>query len=344
MDLTRWGLEQIKGEGIGGAADFFLLIAKMVIRGKAVFAAQTAFKTAGDAYLTVVQQRLAQQKHTDRLRKAIPQIQGDDRVFDVIKLAMAERLLGLRTWIHLDFRQYLAAYAWSTLDAEHPIALDPMKDVASFLTDAATLQALSSQVSAYVRAQERTFYFSSSSSSSSLSSRELDGVGALVQPDGFLESLKASRTASFTLDCESRVFQNYGRVRVSRARVFLEGGAGALPGGDGAIVSIRVTLGAAMKDLGLERAEEEPSLSIPRSAASARVLSFSTTESTFGFEYTGGRDRFILMDGTLRESYRSSSSLLLSPFRTWTLEVGSGVDLSSVSGMSLELTCEATYL
>lgn len=320
-------VEQIKDEGIGGASDFFLLISKMVIRGKAIFVAQTAFKTAGDTYLTVVQQSLAQQKHTNRLRKAIPQIHGDDRMFGIIKLAMAERLLSLRTWIYLDFRQYLAAYAWNTLDAECPVVLDPMKDVASFLTDAATLQALSSQVSAYVRAQERTFHFSS---------QNPGGNNALVQPDGFLDSLKGSRTASFTLNCESRVFRNYGRLRVSRARIFLEGAG--LDGDE--VVSIHVTLGAAMKDLSLEKVDEP--LTIQKSTASARVLNFATTESTFGFEYTG-RDKNILMDGTLRK-FSESSSLLLSPFRTWTLEVDSGVDLASISGVTLELTCEATYL
>src|SRR5690606_20030893 len=99
-------------------------------------------------------------------------------------------------------------------DAEHPIVLDPMKDVASFFTDAATLQALSSQVSAYVRAQERTFHFSS---------QNPGGDNALVLPDGFLDSLKGSRTASFTLNCENHVFRNYGRLRASRARIYLEG-------------------------------------------------------------------------------------------------------------------------
>ena len=67
----------------------------MVIRGKAVFAAQTALASASDAYLTVMQQQIAQKANTLRLRKALPSIQGNERAFAIIKLAMAERLLAL---------------------------------------------------------------------------------------------------------------------------------------------------------------------------------------------------------------------------------------------------------
>ena len=105
-------------------------------------------------------------------------------------------------------------------------------------------------------------------------------------------------------------------------------------------MSIHVTLGVAMKDLILEKVPV--SLAIQASKTSARVLDFATTEPVFDFEYTAC-DGNILMGGTLRGFYESSS-LLLSPFRTWTLEVGSRADLASISGVTLELTCEVTYL
>lgn len=319
----------------------------MVIRGKAIFTAQTALISASGAYLTVMQQSIAQQKHTDRLRKAIPQIQGNEKAFGIIKLAMAERLLALRSWIVLDFRQYLAAYAWNCLDARRPIVLDPMKDIASFLNDAATLQAASAQVYANVRAQTRVFYLSSGQVKKALNGNaasngndsvvnEKVGNSVFLQSEDLLESLRNYRTASFALDCENPIFQNYGRLRVRKARIFLQH-SGA---NENNIVSLRVTLGAAMKDLSLEKIKT-PTTG-PGSVTAPRVLHFVTTESTFGFEYMG-KDKEVLMDGAFC-GYYESSSLLLSPFRAWTVAVDSETNLESVTGLTLELTCEVTYL
>ncbi|KAK1980387.1 hypothetical protein LZ30DRAFT_823751 [Colletotrichum cereale] len=251
----------IKNEHIGGADDFYLLISKMMIRSKAIFTAQPALTSASDARLTVVQQHFAQTNHTDRLRKTIPQIQGNEKAFGVIKLAMAERLLTLRTWIALDFRQYLAAYAWNRLPCARPILLDPMKDIGSFRNDAATLQALSAQARTDVRAKRRIFRFSPSPEPSHTNGSTVEGVGigsvigfkknvikskskvndnALVHSEEFLNSLRNSRTFSFSIDCEHALSQRYGRLRIRRTRVFLDGAVTD----EESPVSIRVTLSA----------------------------------------------------------------------------------------------------
>ncbi|KAI2630463.1 hypothetical protein GGS21DRAFT_491965 [Xylaria nigripes] len=118
--------DQIKAENIEVAREFFLHITELVIRGKAFFSsAQTALISAGDAYLIVVQRHIAKQSHTHSLRRIIPEIQGSSRNFGIVKLAMAEHRLALRTLTALDFRQYLASYAWNCLDATRPIVLDP---------------------------------------------------------------------------------------------------------------------------------------------------------------------------------------------------------------------------
>ncbi len=304
----------------------------MVIRGKAIFTAQTALTSASDAYLTVTQQRISQQNHTNRLRKAIPQIQGNDETLNIIKIALAERVLAVRSWIVLDFRQYVASYAWDCLNATQPIVVDPMKDIASFRNDAATLQALAAQVPPTVRAQRRLFYFTSNKTTgASVTGSE----SAMAHSDDFLDVLKDSRTASFTLDCENHMFQKYGRLRVRTARLYLEG----LGDTDETVVSLRVTLGAAMKDLDLGK----PRVSTTASGndIAPRVLQFVTTESTFGFEYMN-RNKEVLMDGEFIGNHESS--LLLSPFRTWTMTVDSETDIQPVTGIKLELVCEVTYL
>lgn len=304
----------------------------MVIRGKAIFAAQTALTSASDAYLTVTQQRISQQNHTNRLRKAIPQIQGSNEALGIIKIALAERVLAVRSWIVLDFRQYVASYAWDCLNDTQPIVVDPMKDIASFRNDAATLQALAAQVPPIVHAQKRIFYLSSSEKTGSSVTSNKSGM---IHSKELLAVLKDSRTASFTLDCENPVFQKYGRIRVRIARIYLEG----LSNDDENSVSLRVTLGAAMKDLGL-RKPMAPIMASGNDIA-PRVLQFVTTETTFGFEYVN-RNKEILMDGEFSGSH--GSSLLMSPFRTWTMTVDSQTDIRSVTGIKLELVCDVTYL
>ncbi|KAF4437159.1 hypothetical protein F53441_13117 [Fusarium austroafricanum] len=288
--------EGIKSQNIGGANEFFLTISKMVVRGKAVLTGQMALSSASDAYLTVTQQSIAQKRHTDRLRQAIPQIQGNQLAFKIIKLAFAERLLALRNWIVLDFGQYAASYAWNSLDTTPPITIDPMKDLGSFLNDAATLQALSAQVYSNVRAQTRVFNLSSGTAGVIGTNNGSDGNGnrlkdrslaasgdiaTLNLPNDFIDSFKSTRSTTFTIDCESPMFQYYGRLRLSKARIFLETSAGS----DATPVSLCVTLGTSMKDLSMEK--RQTSVTGLGSASASRVLHFVTTESTFGFEYAG---------------------------------------------------------
>ncbi|KAJ4267185.1 hypothetical protein NW762_003286 [Fusarium torreyae] len=329
MDRLHNGIES---ENIGGADEFFFLISKMVIRGKAIFTAQIALTSASDAYLTVTQQRIAQQNNTNRLRKAIPQIQGSDETLSIVKVVLAERVLAVRSWVVLDFRQYVASYAWDYLKPSQPIVVDPMKDIAAFRNDAATLQALAAQVPPAVRAQQRLFSFTSSAATSTLE----EGTGnPMVHIPDFLDVLKATRTASFTLDCEHPTFQRYGRLRVRIARIYLDG----INDTEDKLISLRVTLGTAMKDLARENLQEKMGTS--EGGVAPRVLDFVTTESTFGFEYLS-RSKSIVMDGEFIGNQKSS--LLLSPFRTWTFTVDSLSDLELISSVRLELVCEVTYV
>lgn len=300
-----------------------------------MFAAQTALASASDAYLIVMQQQIAQKQHTDRLRKAISNIQGNPRTLAVVKLAMAERLLALRANIDLDFRQYLAAYAWNALDARRPLALDPLKDIGSFRSDAATLQALSAQVYAQARSQTRLFRLSCKRGD--LLAKIASSEDASPHAEDVVSALKQNREASFTLNYESLLFRRFGRFRLSKARMFLNN---AKAEDEADPVSLRITLGTAMKDLGVDKVKDSgPPL--PGIDAS-RVLHFVTTESTFGFEYAG-KNNEVLLEGAFC-GYFESSSLLMSPFRPWTVSVESDANLDAVTDITLELECQVTYV
>lgn len=299
----------------------------MVVRGKAVFAAQSAITAASDEYLTAIQQSINQDNHTKRLRNAIPQIPGNETTFKIVKVALAERILAVRNWVVLDFRQYVASYAWNCLENDQPITIDPLKDFASFKNDAATLQALAAQIGPRVRAQRRLFKFSSE--------HDLPTVTNFNVTTSEGSATTTHYIMTFTLDPENPVFQKFGRIRLRAARVYLDD----LDRVDDEIISMKTTLGATMQDLSLQflKATKDASGASP----SRRTLQFITTESVFGFEYYGVTKE-ILMDGQLVNS--GESSLLLSPFRTWNIEFDTKSSVQSRVSFRLELTCEVTYL
>ncbi|KAI1851341.1 hypothetical protein JX266_003416 [Neoarthrinium moseri] len=320
--------DSIKEEDINGAAEFFLAITQMVIRGKALLAAQVAVASTGEAYLTVLTQGITQQRHTDRLRKAIPKISGNTSALRLVRLTMAERLLTLRIWITLDFQQYLSAYTWHALDSKRPITVDPMKDLGSFRADAAVLQAAAAQVGGRVRAQTRKFCFTSTGALTAQ-------ANPMVLSSDFVESLRQDRSVSFSLDIMNPVFSKYSRVRTTGFRIFLDG---AQTDQDTPI-SLRVVLGREMKDLAPDRVSESDAVDLSVQNA-PRILNFVTTESVFGYEYIGSTKE-ILMDGALSGEHRTSP---MSPFRAWNIHVESDADLSAVERITLELTCEVSYL
>ncbi|KAF2746505.1 hypothetical protein M011DRAFT_526940 [Sporormia fimetaria CBS 119925] len=315
--------DSIKDEKIPGAGDFFLTITQMVIRGKAILTAQTAVTSTGDAYLTVLTQSVTQKQHTERLRSAIPKIKGNSNALRLIKLTMAERLLALRTWITLDFEQYLAAYAWHALDPTRPVLTDPMKDIGAFRADAAAIQAKYAEKTSTLNIQSRKFCFSTTGAGTIASASQPALLS--VSPD-FMDRLKRDRTAEFVIDILHPVFARFGRIRTTSFKIILKGPAS----NTSQILSLRVVLGSQMGDL----------LAVKNSDTASRVVDYVTTESVYGFEFaptTGA----VLMEGALSGEHKPSP---LSPFRTWRVHVVEGDGLVGMEELSVELMCEVSYV
>lgn len=288
-------------------------MSEMVVRAKAVLAAQTAVAVTGDAYIVTVTQQLASSRQTERLRNAISSISGNPRAFSIFKLNMLDRLVAGRAWISLDFKQYLAALDWFALKQTNVVRVDPMKQIEVFTSDAATLQATAAQTRASLRSQVKKFKFTSSGS-------------AITVADDWKNVLRSSKRLNFSLDVTNPSFSSFYRIRMLGFRLFLDGVDSTNP------ISLLITLGPDMLDL----SPDAGSSTTPPS--SSRTQAYTIAETTYAFEYNL-TSREILVDGRMRDL---NSSTLATPFRRWTVVVGDGIDLSAVEGFRLELECEVS--
>jgi len=202
----RLTLEQCKKMEISGSSEYALVVADLVIEGKAVLACQQAVIQTGDAYMTTMVQSLASQRQTGRLQAAIDNVVADEKVLAIFKNAMLERVVSSRAWIALDYRDYVSAYMWYSLASSTPIdCSNPVKPVAELVNDASTLQAAVAQAEEHVCSQTRLFRFSS-------------------QANGFLGTdwkqrlLSSTRTVVFSFDVRDAVFARFSRIRINRFR------------------------------------------------------------------------------------------------------------------------------
>ncbi|KAF7534326.1 hypothetical protein G7054_g6312 [Neopestalotiopsis clavispora] len=307
--------EPLKEYNIDGASDYFLMLAEMVIRAKAVLAAQTAVAVTGDAFIVTTTQQLASQRQTQRLEKALGQIQGNPLAFRIFKLSMLDRLMSVRAWIALDFKSYVAALEWYSLQKINVIRIDPLKKIQEFVNDAALLQAEVAQRSSAIRAQKKLFR---------LDTRDVSSP--LIIGSNWLEKLQSQRTLDFNIDVTSSMFAQIGRVRLLNFRLYLTG-----VGGSNA-VGMTARLSSDIFDLSLGPIGSTTS----ELNASSRAVAYLMTEQAIRFEYLSGTGE-ILVEGGLDHL---KSGPLSSPFREWHVTIDPGTEVAGVTSMRLELTCE----
>jgi hypothetical protein len=299
----------------------------MVIRGKAVLAAQQAVTTTGDTYAASLSQQLMATRNRSRLEAALPQIQGDPIAMHLLRRDLFQRLVSVRTSVCLDFRHYLDGLTWYALEASHAsLDLNPLKEIGEFYNDAATLQGAYARSTAEIQPQTMNFRLNALLSAPPNQDAGKAGLAEAnnpltIQVDGV--NFPATRTAVLHIDPMAPCFEGFGRVRMKRFAVFLDGVSAPY-------VSLRVDLGPLMYDLSIDGSVVQD----------ARCLAFSTTPTTMGFAYSmEGQQKDVVLDGDL-----STAVTWPSPFRFWTIQVGKGIDLSSVRGITLQMECAVTLV
>lgn len=283
----------------------------LVVRAKALFAAQYAVTVTGQAYCAALSQVALNKKQTDDWQHAIDKLGQSEDNYRIFRLAMLDKLVQTRSWVLFDFRNYVSAYCFYSLDSNAPITLDALKDMGDWLSDAATLQSKIATAKQNIRAQERRFTITDN-----------DTAMAMVLSPTWKDNLKSSRTFVFSITPTSGIFSNRARVRISSFQLFLEG---AQVSAKSDSIRLMINFGRDLTDLSI--------------AQPARLLSFVGAETKAGFEYAPKQQ--ILMDGKL--SY-PENAVAITPFTTWTVKVDDYTDCSAVTGLTLNLTCQVTML
>ncbi|EMD00387.1 hypothetical protein BAUCODRAFT_20501 [Baudoinia panamericana UAMH 10762] len=327
--------DPIKSENIEGGESFFLLVAKLVIRGKAVLTAQQAVTSTGDQYAAVLAQQLMATRSTSRLRAALPQIQGDPVALHLLRRDLFQRLVAVRTSIALDFKQYLDGLAWYALEVvQTNINLDPLKDIGEFYNDTATLQGAFARVSAYVRVQSRSFWLSTASGSQGIAASQADPAPLMVANAGSLaKDTMQSKTMTFSIDLTLPCFTGLGRIRMKSFSILLDGVAADY-------VSLRARLGEQMADLSLNSAQTDGvQTGVELQSAANRILHFNAAALTLGFAYSVDRQgqRTDLLSGDVDPAVSWPS-----PFRDWTITIDDRVDLAGLKSMVLRVDCDVS--
>ena len=327
--------DPLKELNIAGAADYFLLMAKMVLRGKAVLAAQQAVTTTGDAYATVLAQQLMSNRQSERLRAALTRISGNAEALRLLRLSLFQRLIDVRASVALDFQQYIDGVSWYSLDSTQKINLNPLKDVGDLFTDTATLEAAVTQASASLRIQPRVFYLSTAKSATGNSLAALRNNPATLNVGlNFADELKTTRNSIFTVDPTLGCFADFSRVRLLSFQIRLDGVTKAAA----PVVSLKVRLGEEMSDLVATATQSQLLIS-----NADRVAHFVTEPSTLGFAYentdNAERESVAVLDGHI-----DGATLRPSPFRRWAIKIAPGVDLSGLTSVSLKMVCEVSVL
>jgi hypothetical protein len=294
---------------------------ELTIRAQAVLKSQQAVTTSATAYSTALCQRLLAQRQTQRLQKLLGQLQGDPFSLRLFKLSMIDRLLSIRSWVAMDFRQYLQAYSWFALSSSKPITIDVMKEITDLQVDASTLEAAFMQAEIQNNSQIRTFRMSTGQIS-----------GSLLITGSWSSDLARSKTITFGIDPSSSMFSSVARIRLRSFDIRLVGAKQI----DATTreIDLSVSLGALMTDLLL------PSSRVSPSTPSRPQITSATT-----FDYRGNvydaEDSFTLMKGEFKDL---NSKILGSPFRDWTISVPKSVNVSAVTELQLTIECEVTHV
>jgi hypothetical protein len=300
---------------------YFLAMKKLVIRGQTFIQAQTELIRCGDE-LAVTTLRLKQE---DRARPALENMskhfKDDVNTTQMLKIAMFDRLLAVRALVFVDLYSYANAYMFHSLDTWVPISLSPTKPIVDYLNDAAKLQSAVVAFGSRACVQRKVFTIPYST----------DHATQL------LAQLCTEGSFDLQISPDDGAFEGVCRVRLSQARFRFHG------------AKVNESEAASRRPLRLvlSTSKEFYDICFPGPVPTSTLIrSFVGDERRVTFEQELDQGR-ILCDGDfgLKSDY-----LMLTPFTQWTVQVAKGgvlakdIDAASISGASLELTCEVCFL
>ena len=335
--------------------DYRTQLLNLPIFAKAYLMAQVAVVTTGQNLAGIILHRKLDNEQHTRLENTLKHISSNNVVLSLLQRAMFDRVLALRNLVYVDFWNYKAAFQYHALSTELDgvVGTSAVQPVTNHQMDAARLQAAVSSFGATVRIQRRTFTLTV----------PLDKVQK--------KSLLQDGTLIFEVSPREDTFRGFCRIRMSRARAFLERVA---TGSTDAPVRLQLRTSGRFLDRDFPLAQRpsatdlrllQSDLLIRRSNGSVNsepvadgadlvepplYRAFIGEPRSIAFEYAAGNGassgREVICDGWfgLQDDFTMQT-----PFQEWTLRIksmgastgaGSKADLSAVTAVRWEFYCE----
>jgi hypothetical protein len=183
---------------------YFFALRTLVINGKTYLQTQENLCQRGNELALVLLKVKLQHKDKQRLTLSATATEQQGAVLDLLKRAMFDRLLSIRSLVFLDFYMYSEAYMFHTLTDKPPVNISPVKPVLDYLEDAARFQGNVAAFGSRVMVQQRKF--------------SVLTCGDAVNTSGLRDRLLKNEPVCVSFNPDDAMFAGFARIRVSRAR------------------------------------------------------------------------------------------------------------------------------
>ncbi|KAH4019276.1 hypothetical protein HBI81_192460 [Parastagonospora nodorum] len=328
FDITIREMEDsLREYKIRGKEEYFHDLKILVPNGECFILTQANLVKTGDELATVLIQSEAERRSESRLSSTALSVTTDLDVLDVLVRAMFDRVLTIRSLVYLDFLTYSSAQEYHTLSKGPVVTLSPVKPVVDYLEDIVKLQSAVVSFGSQVLVQQRSF--------------TLNTLAGFADASKLAEAITDGQALSVAVRPGLELFQDFGRIRLSRARCFLDGAklsSTAGPQKESLPLRIELHTESQFFDLPLEkRVQPELGPVIPRVflGASRKVL----------FEYSPS-DNSTACDGWYGQERDYTK---FTPLTNWVVKITGGgygtlsvadLDLSGLKGLRLEFLCD----
>ncbi|KAK4663532.1 hypothetical protein QC763_609220 [Podospora pseudopauciseta] len=299
-----------------GKREYFLSLRKLVVNGKTYLQTQEYLCRRGDD-LAVVLVKL-QRRDQARLTLSTRTLMQQDAVLDILRRAMFDRLLSIRSLIFLDFQSYSEAYMFHALTPYSPITFSPVQPVVDFLDAAAKLQGSVVAFGSRVQIQNRRFVIRT--------------LGNATDATDLRAQFGAGQSVTVSLRPDQNIFNGFSRIRVSRVRCYLDGVKTVYPPTEMDTLRLYLKTPGRFSDIALPGARTD------------RVSNFVGDARALLFEYVP-LDGSIVCDG---EYSQQRDCTLQTPLTEWEVCIAPGglevkdLDLEELTGLRMEFWCDVT--
>ncbi|KAG7407650.1 hypothetical protein Forpe1208_v012723 [Fusarium oxysporum f. sp. rapae] len=137
--------------------EYFFALRTLVINGKTYLQTQENLCQRGNELAIILLKVKLQHKEKNRLTLSAKATEQQGAVLDLLKRAMFDRLLSIRSLVFLDFYMYSETYMFHALTDKPPVNISPVKPVIDYLEDAVRFQGNVAAFGSRVMVQQRKF-------------------------------------------------------------------------------------------------------------------------------------------------------------------------------------------